>query len=74
MTPTEQKIEKFHSIVGADISYRFEKQITDAVMELAEMLEHRFLDNETKVDYATHVFAKVLDDLMDLLEHPSHLN
>ena len=43
MTPTEQKIEKFHNIVGADISYRFEKQITDAVMELAEMLEHRFL-------------------------------
>ena len=74
MTPPEQKIEKFHNIVGADISYRFEKQITDAVMELAEMLEHRFLDNETKVDYATHVFAKVLDDLMDLLEHPSHLN
>ena len=27
MTPTEQKIEKFHAIVGADISYRFEKQI-----------------------------------------------
>ena len=61
MTSTEQKIEKFHTIVGADISYRFEQKITDAVTELAEMLEHRFLDNETKVDYATHVFAKVLD-------------
>ena len=74
MTQTEQKIEKFHTIVGAEISFRFEKQINDAVMELAELLEHRFLDDENKVDYATHVFAKVLDDLMDLLEHPSHIN
>ena len=74
MTPTEQKIEKFHTIVGADISFRFEKQITDAVMELAELLAHRFMDDEIKVDYATHVFAKVLDDLMDLLEHPIHIN
>ena len=74
MTPTEQKIEKFHTIVGADISFRFEKQITDAVMELAELLAHRFMDDEIKVDYATHVFAKVLDDLMDLPEHPIHIN
>ena len=74
MTQTEEKIEKFQSLVGADLSYRFEKQVTRAVLDLIDSLENRFLDDETKVDYATHVFAKVLDDLVDYLERPKLLN
>ena len=74
MTPTEEKIIKFQSIVGAENSYRFEKKINEAVMELANLLENRFIDNEIKIDYTTHVFAKVLDDLMDHFEASKLLN
>lgn len=74
MTQTEEKIEKFQALVGSDLSYRFEKQVTRAVLDLIDSLENRFLDDETKVDYATHVFAKVLDDLVDYLERPKLLN
>ena len=74
MTPSEQKIEQYHSLVGDDTSYRFEQNVSHAVQELAETFQGNFLDNESKVDYATHVFAKMLDDLSDFLEHPSIVN
>ncbi len=74
MTPSEQKIEQYHSIVGADTSFRFEEKVAQAVLELAESLEGNFMDDESKVDYATHVFAKMLDDLADFLEHPRLMN
>ena len=48
--------------------------VAHAVQELAESFQGNFLDNESKVDYATHVFAKMLDDLSDFLEHPSIVN
>jgi hypothetical protein len=74
MTPSEQKIEQYHAIVGDDTSYRFEHKIAQAVQELAESLENNFMDDEAKVDYATHVFAKMLDDLADFLENPRLIN
>ena len=46
-------------------------------MELAnliESLESRLIDDDTKIDYATHVFAKALDDMVDYLETPKLLN
>ena len=43
-------------------------------MELTESLENQLIDNETKVDYATHVFAKALDEMVDYLESPTLLN
>ena len=74
MTPSEQKIEEYQSKVGSDISFRFEGQISQAVQDLAASLEGNFMDNESKMDYATHVFAKMLDDLSDFLDHPPHMN
>ena len=74
MTPSEQKIEQYHAQVGSDTSFRFEGKISQAVQDLAESLEGNFMDNESKVDYATHVFAKMLDDLADFLEHPRLVN
>jgi hypothetical protein len=72
--PAEQTLEQFHPLVGFENCSRFEQQVTEAIMELAESLETNFLDKDTKIDYATHVFAHMLDDLADLLESSKLMN
>ena len=74
MTQTEEKIENFTNSVGVDLSSQFEKQVSRTIQELMDSLENRLIDDETKVDYATHVFAKVLDEMVDYLESPKLLN
>ena len=74
MTQTEQKIENFTNSVGVDLSSQFEKQVSRTIQELMDSLENRLIDDETKVDYATHVFAKALDEMVDYLESPKLLN
>ena len=74
MTQTEKLSEKFSNEVGADLNNQFETQVYGTIMGLIESLENRLIDNETKVDYATHVFAKALDEMVDHLESPRLLN
>ncbi len=74
MTQTEGKIENFSNSVGVDLSSQFEKQVSRTIQELMDSLENRLIDDETKVDYATHVFAKALDEMVDYLESPKLLN
>ena len=74
MTQTEEKIENFTNSVGVDLSSQFEKQVSRTIKELMDSLENRLIDDETKVDYATHVFAKALDEMVDYLESPKLLN
>jgi len=74
MTQTEKLSKKFSNEVGVDLNNQFENQVYGTVMRLIESLENRLIDNETKVDYATHVFAKVLDEMADYLESPKLLN
>ena len=74
MTQTEKLSEKFSDAVGVDLNNQFEKQVYGTIMELLESLENRLIDNETKVDYATHIFAKALDEMVDYLDSPSLLN
>ena len=74
MTQTEEKIENFTNSVGIDLSSQFEKQVSITIQELMDSLENRLIDDETKVDYATHVFAKALDEMVDYLESPKLLN
>ncbi len=74
MTQTEEKIENFTNSVGLDLSSQFEKQVSRTIQELMDSLENRLIDDETKVDYATHVFAKALDEMVDYLESPKLLN
>ena len=74
MTQTEEKIENFTNSVGVDLSSQFEKQVSRTIQELIDSLENRLIDDETKVDYATHVFAKALDEMVDYLESPKLLN
>ena len=74
MTQIEEKIENFTNSVGVDLSSQFEKQVTRTIQELMDSLENRLIDDETKVDYATHVFAKALDEMVDYLESPKLLN
>lgn len=74
MIQTEEKIENFTFAVGADLSNQFEKQVSRTIRDLMESLEHRLIDDETKVDYATHVFARALDEMVDYLETPKLLN
>ncbi len=74
MTQIEEKIENFTNSVGVDLSSQFEKQVSRTIQELMDSLENRLIDDETKVDYATHVFAKALDEMVDYLESPKLLN
>ena len=74
MTQTEEKIENFTNSVGVDLSSQFEKQVSRTIQELMVSLENRLIDDETKVNYATHVFAKALDEMVDYLESPKLLN
>ena len=74
MTQTEKLSEKFSNAVGVDLNNQFEKQVYGTIMVLLESLENRLIDNETKVDYATHIFAKALDEMVDYLDSPSLLN
>ena len=74
MTQTEKLSEKFSNEVGVDLNNQFENQVYGTIMGLIESLENRLIDNETKVDYATHVFAKALEEMVDCLESPSLLN
>ena len=74
MTQTEEKIENFTNSVGVDLSSQFEKQVSRTIQDLMDSLENRLIDDETKVDYATHVFAKALDEMVDYLESPKLLN
>ena len=74
MTQTEEKIENFTNSVGVDLSSQFEKQVSKTIQELMVSLENRLIDDETKVNYATHVFAKALDEMVDYLESPKLLN
>ena len=74
MNPAETKIEKFQEMVGYDISYDFERQIAEATLKLAESLKENYIDNDQKVNYATHVFAKTLDELADMLDLARLLN
>ena len=74
MTQTEKLSEKFSNEVGVDLNNQFENQVYSTIMELIESLDSRLIDNETKIDYATHVFAKALDEMVDYLESPRLLN
>ena len=74
MTQTQKLSEKFSNELGVDLNNQFENQVYGTIMGLIESLENRLIDNETKIDYATHVFAKALDEMVDYLESPSLLN
>ena len=74
MTQTEKLSEKFSNEVGVDLNNQFENQVHGTIIGLIESLENRLIDNETKVDYATHIFAKALDEMGDYLDSPSLLN
>ena len=74
MTQTEKLSKKFSHTVGVDLNNQFENQVYGTIMELIDSLENQSIDNETKVDYATHVFAKALDEMVDYLESPRFMN
>jgi len=74
MAQIQEKIENFTRAVGTDLSFEFEMQVSKTIKNLIESLESRLIDDDTKIDYATHVFAKALDDMVDYLETPKLLN
>ena len=74
MTQTVEKMENFTDSVGVDLSSQIDKQNSRTIQDLMDSLENRLIDDETKVDYATHVFAKALDEMVDYLESPKLLN
>ena len=43
-------LEQFQTLVGFENSERFELQVSQAILDLANSLEANFLDKETKID------------------------
>ena len=74
MTQLDEKIEEFHPLVGFDVCNKFENRIEQAVIDLSDALKASFMDGEAKTNYATHVFAKMLDELGEMLENPGFMN
>ena len=74
MTPTERKIEKYAREVGENTSYEFKKEVEVLTDDLMLELDGKFINNETKIDYVTLVFASVIDSLIDRLKKPDNLN
>ena len=46
-------LEQFQTLVGFENSERFELQVSQAILDLANSLEANFLDKETKI-YVIH--------------------
>ena len=74
MNQIDEKIEKLQSLIGYESSEKFETEVFDAISQLANAMQQNPADHEIKVSYATHVFAKMLDNLADLITEPVILN
>ena len=70
MMNTTQLTDKY---MGLTRNAEFEKRVSEAA-EKAIMEMDRMVNNEVKLRYITHIFAKTLDDIANWLTEPKHLN
>ena len=68
-----QKWSRYQRIFGEDHAEEFERRVNDAVSSAVREMD-KLVDDEMKIQYVTHVFAKTLDQLQDWLTHPRMVN
>jgi len=68
-----QKWNRYQRIFGEDQAAEFEHRVNEAVSSAVREMD-KLVDDEVKIQYVTHVFAKTLDHLQDWLTHPRMVN
>ena len=68
-----QKWNRYQRIFGDDQATEFERRVNDAVTSAVREMD-KLVDDELKIQYVTHVFAKTLDELQSWLTHPKMVN
>ena len=68
-----QKWNRYQRIFGDDQAAEFERRVNDAVTSAVRDMD-KLVDDELKIQYVTHVFAKTLDELQSWLTHPKMVN
>jgi hypothetical protein len=68
-----QKWNRYQRIFGEDHAADFERRVNDAVANAVREMD-KLVEDETKIQYVTHVFAKTLDQLQSWLQHPKMIN
>lgn len=68
-----QKWNRYQRIFGDNQAAEFEQRVNEAVNNAVREMD-KLVDDEVKIQYVTHVFAKTLDQLQDWLTHPKMVN
>lgn len=68
-----QKWNRYQRIFGENQAAEFEHRVNEAVNSAVREMD-KLVDDEVKLQYVTHVFAKTLDQLQDWLNHPKMVN
>ena len=68
-----QKWNRYQRLFGEDRASEFEHRVNEAVNSAVREMD-KLVDDEVKIQYVTHVFAKTLDQLQDWLTHPRMVN
>jgi hypothetical protein len=68
-----QKWNRYQRTFGEDRASEFEQRVNEAVSSAVREMD-KLVDDEVKIQYVTHVFAKTLDQLQDWLHHPKMVN
>ena len=64
---------RYQKVLGEPENAEFEQRVNDAVNSAVQEMD-KMVDDEIKLQYVTHVFAKTLDDLQSWLSHPKLIN
>jgi len=68
-----QTWNRYERVFGPERAADFERRVNDAVSNAVREMD-KLVDDEVKIQYVTHVFAKTLDQLQDWLTHPRTIN
>jgi hypothetical protein len=68
-----QQWNRYQRIFGEEQAAEFEKRVNEAVTSAVREMD-KLVDDELKIQYVTHVFAKTLDQLQSWLTHPKMVN
>ena len=64
---------RYKKVLGESENAEFEQRVNDAVNSAVLEMD-KMVDDELKLQYVTHIFAKTLDDLQSWLTHPKIVN
>lgn len=64
---------RYEKVLEPQLSEDFERRVSHAVANAVREMD-KMVDDEVKLQYVTHVFAKTLDQLQSWFDHPKLVN